>query len=260
MKILMIGDVSSCVGRDALFEYSERGFLGADIVIANVENAAHGRGVTRGVYAELERTGVHGYTLGNHIWDCSDINYIFRFNDNIIRPYNLEGDVPGNGCMILKSASGIRVGVISLIGRVNVTMPLSQNPFLAADRAIEKLRGSCDVIAVDFHAEATSEKLSLGYYLDGRVGIVAGTHTHVQTADAHVMPKGTGYITDLGMTGPAVSVLGMDRKTVIERFCKNIPRRLEPATGSGQFCACMFDIDENTGLARGATPIFDRFN
>lgn len=258
MKILMIGDVSSRVGRDALFEFSERGFFGADLVIANAENAAHGRGVTRNVFDELSRTGVDGFTLGNHIWDSSEIINILRYNDNIIRPYNLEGELPGEGYMILKTASGIRVGVLNLIGRVNISMPLSANPFLAADRALEKMRGKCDVIAVDFHAEATSEKLALGYYLDGRVGIVAGTHTHVQTADAHIMPKGTGYITDLGMTGPAISVLGMDRKNVIDRFCTNIPRRLDPATGRGQFCGCLFEISEKTGLATEVRPIFEK--
>lgn len=256
MKILMIGDVSSCVGRDALFEYSERGFLGADIVIANVENAAHGRGVTRGVYAELERTGVHGYTLGNHIWDCSDINHIFRFNDNIIRPYNLEGDVPGNGCMILKSASGIRVGVISLIGRVNVTMPLSQNPFLAADRAIEKLRGRCDVIAVDFHAEATSEKRALGFYLDGKISALFGTHTHVQTADSQILKNGTGYITDLGMTGPANSCLGVKTEIIIDRLKNGGAARFEQADGRKMLNGCIFEIDRASGKAVGAERIY----
>jgi len=257
MKILFIGDVFGRIGRDMLFEQSEKGFFGADIVIANAENAAHGRGITKQVYEELLKTGVDGFTMGNHTWDCPDALKILKYNDNIIRPYNLEGDVPGSGTMIVKAKNGVSIGVINLLGRVDIQPP-SANPFLAADRAIEEIKNKCDIIAVDFHAEATSEKQALGYYLDSRVSILCGTHTHVQTADEEILPGGCGYITDLGMTGPSVSVLGMDKNIVIDRFLNGLPKRFEPATGRGQFSACLFDIDENTAKCVGIERIFIR--
>lgn len=257
MKLLMIGDIFGRIGRDMLFEQAENGFFGADLVIANAENAAHGRGVTKSVYDELCRTGVDGFTLGNHIWDCPDISAILRYNDNIIRPFNFEGRIPGCGTMLLKAKNGSRVGVISLIGNVNIINPAT-NPFLAADRAIEQLKSKCDYIAVDFHAEATSEKQALGYYLDGRVSVVAGTHTHIQTADEQLLPHGTGYITDLGMTGPAVSVLGMEKNTVIQRFVSGMPKRMEPATGAGQFSAVLFELDDTSKKAVSAKRIYIR--
>ncbi len=246
MKVLFIGDVFGRVGRDMLFEYSERGFFGADAVFANIENAAHGRGVTKPVFDEIEKCGIDGYTLGNHIWDCSDIINVFRYNDKIIRPYNLEGDLAGNGTAIIKAKNGVKIGLLNLLGRVGMPNP-STNPFLAADRAIEYLTPKCDFIVVDFHAEATSEKLALGHYLDGRTAIVVGTHTHIQTADEAVLPKGTGYITDLGMTGPSASIIGMDKNLVLTSFITGIPKRLEPATGKGQFNAAMFEVDEASG-------------
>ncbi len=246
MKVLMIGDVFGRVGRDMLFEYAERGFFGADAVIANIENAAHGRGVTKPVYDEISRIGIDCFTLGNHVWNCPDIVNVFRYNDNIIRPYNFEGDVPGEGIVVFKAKNGIRIGVINLLGRVSV-QPFSSNPFLSADDAIKKLKDKCDIIAVDFHAEATSEKQAMGYYLDGRVSIVAGTHTHVQTADEHILPSGTGYITDLGMTGPKVSILGMDKNIILDSFVKGFSKRFEPATGTGQFNAALFEVDETSG-------------
>ncbi len=246
MKFLMIGDVFGRIGRDMLFEYSERGFFGADAVIANIENAAHGRGVTKSVFEEIEKCGIDAYTLGNHIWDSSDILNVFRYNDKLVRPYNLEGDLAGKGTYVFKAKNGVRIGVINLLGRVGIPSNAT-NPFLAADRAIEEIKERCDFIAVDFHAEATSEKQSMGYYLDGKAAIVAGTHTHIQTADEVILPNGTGYITDLGMTGPSVSVIGMDKQLVLNTFVTGIPKRLEPATGKGQFCAAMFEVDENTG-------------
>lgn len=257
MKILLIGDVFGRVGRDMLFEQYDRGYFGADVVIANAENAAHGRGITKQVFDELLKTGVDGFTMGNHTWDCPDALKILKFNDNIVRPYNLEGNVPGSGTMIITAKNGVKIGVLNLLGRVNVQPP-SANPFLTSESAIEALKKKCDIIVVDFHAEATSEKLALGYYLDGKVSIVAGTHTHVQTADEQILPGGTGYITDLGMTGPAVSVLGMDKNIIIDRFVNALPKRFEPANGSGQFSACMFEIDETTGKCIDVNRIFIR--
>lgn len=254
MKLLVIGDVFGRVGRDMLFEYAERGFFAADAVVANIENAAHGRGVTKTVYEELSRLDIDAFTLGNHVWNCPDIVNVFRYNDNIVRPYNFEGDVPGEGTAVVKTKSGVRLGVINLLGRVGV-QPYSTNPFLAADKAIEEIKDKCDIILVDFHAEATSEKVAMGYYLDGRVAAVVGTHTHIQTADEKILPNGTGYITDLGMTGPAVSVLGMDKKIIIDGFVTGISKRFEPATGKGQFNAVMLEIDERSGKTVGIERI-----
>ncbi len=245
MKVLMIGDVFGRIGRDMLFEYAERGFFGADFVIANIENAAHGRGVTKQVFDELKRLPIDVFTLGNHIWDCPDIQNILKYNDNVIRPDNLEGELPGSGYTITKTKDGVKIGVINLLGRVNVT-PYSKNPFLHADSVIDRIKDKCDLIFVDFHAEATSEKLAMGYHLDGKVTAVSGTHTHVQTADETILPGGTGYITDLGMTGPAVSVLGMDKNIIVNNFKGEIPKRYEPANGKGQFNAVLFDIDMDT--------------
>ncbi len=257
MKILMIGDVFGRVGRDMLFEYSERGFFGADAVIANIENAAHGRGVTKAVFEEIEKCGIDAYTLGNHIWDASDILNVFRYHDKIIRPYNLEGDLAGRGSYVMTAKNGVKIGVLNLLGRVNIPNQVT-SPFLAADKAIEELKGKCDFIVVDFHAEATSEKQAMGYYLDGRAAIVVGTHTHIQTADEQILAGGTGYITDLGMTGPSVSVIGMDKHNVMQTFVTGIPKRLEPATGKGQFNAAMFEVDEQTGKVVGIERINKR--
>lgn len=257
MKILMIGDVFGRVGRDMLFNYSERGFFGADLVIANAENSAHGHGVTRAVYDELCKSGADGFTLGNHTWDCRDIITIMHHKDNIIRPYNYEGSVPGSGTMVLKAKNGVKVGVLNLMGMIGMNTNVA-NPFHAADRAIEHLRDRCDIIVVDFHAEATSEKQALGYYLDGRVSVVVGTHTHIQTADEQILAGGTGYITDLGMTGPAVSVLGVEKNIIINRFLNGLPSKFEPATGDGQFSAALFDIDEQTKKTTSVTRIFER--
>ncbi len=246
MKILMIGDVFGRVGRDMLFEYSERGFFGADCVIANVENSAHGRGVTMHVFDELEKCGIDAYTLGNHIWDSSDILNVFRYNDKIIRPYNLEGDLAGKGSYIINAKNGVKIGLINLLGKVNIPNQTT-SPFLAADRAIGEIKDKCDFIAVDFHAEATSEKQAMGYHLDGKVAILVGTHTHIQTADEKILPNGTGYITDLGMTGPCDSVIGMDKHNVMQTFVTGIPKRLEPAVGKGQFNGAIFEVCEKTG-------------
>lgn len=242
MKILTIGDIVSQTGRQMVFEVLELLRPTVDLVVANAENAAHGRGMTRPVYDELVRSGIDVFTLGNHTWGCPDIVNVLKYNDNIIRPANYEGDCPGKGMAVAKTRSGVKVGVINLIGRTY--MQPAENPFFAADKCINELKNKTDIILVDFHAEATSEKISLGYYLDGRVSAVFGTHTHVQTADDTILPKGTGYITDLGMTGPVCSVLGMKKDIIIQRFLDGRPQKFDVADGRGQFCGCIFEIDE----------------
>lgn len=245
MKILCIGDVFGRVGRDLLFSYLDRYASDIDLVIANGENAAHGRGITKNVYDELKKAGVDAITLGNHTWGCPDVVNLLKHEDDIIRPANFDKSCPGEGSMIIKAKNGKNVGIINLIGRVY--MEPCDSPFNAVDAEIEKIKDKCDIIIVDIHAEATSEKLALGFYLDGRVSAVFGTHTHIQTADETILPKGTGYITDLGMTGVIHSILGVDKNIIIKKFIDGIPQRFEPATGQGRFCGCVFEIDENTG-------------
>lgn len=254
MKILAIGDVVSQTGRKMIFEVLELLRPTVDLVIANCENAAHGKGITFPVYNELSRSGIDIFTLGNHTWGCPDIVNVLKYNDNIIRPANFEGDCPGNGYAIATAANGYKVGVINLIGRTY--MQPAANPFFTADKCIKVLSEKTNIILVDFHAEATSEKTALGYYLDGRVSAVFGTHTHVQTADDAILPKGTGYITDLGMTGPVCSVLGTNKDIVIQRFLDGRPQKFEVTSGRGQFCGCIFEIDEKTGKTISTERVF----
>ncbi len=245
MKILTIGDIFGRVGRNTVEEELERMRGKYDFIIANAENASHGRGMSKPVYEQLSYAGIDVFTLGNHAWGCPDIATVMRYNDNVVRPANFEGSVPGKGSTIVTAKNGIKVGVINLIGRTYM-QGAAESPFFAADRELERIKAYADLIFVDFHAEATSEKIALGYYLDGRVTAVFGTHTHVQTADSKIMPKGTGYISDLGMTGPAVSVLGLEKQTIIDRFLNSMPQKFTVANSRGQFCAAMFEIDDAT--------------
>lgn len=256
MKILCIGDIVGRTGRDMVFDYMER--LPADIglVVANGENAAHGRGMSKPVYEELKKAGIDGFTLGNHTWGCPDIVKVLQYNDDVVRPANFGAKVPGAGSMVLRAKNGVSVGIINIIGRTY--MQPADCPFEAVDAAIERLQKQADILLVDFHAEATSEKIAMGYYLDGRVSAVFGTHTHVQTADETVLPRGTGYISDLGMTGPVHSVLGMEKTRVIDRFVTGMPQKFEVASGAGQFCGCIFEIDEQSGKTRNVERIFIR--
>ena len=216
MKVLCIGDIVGRVGRDMVFSYLDKAQYDYDLIIANGENAAHGRGITKPVYEELKRAGIDGITLGNHAWGCPDVVKVLEYNDDIIRPANFDSGCPGIGSMVLKVKNGIEVGIINLIGRVY--MQPAESPFTMVEPIIEKLKKRTNIIIVDFHAEATSEKVAMGYFLDGKVSVVFGTHTHVQTADDTILPGGTGYITDLGMCGPVHSVLGVEKNTVIKRF------------------------------------------
>lgn len=258
MKILTIGDIFGRVGRDSVFEALENLRDKVDFIIANAENAAHGKGLTRPVFGQLKNAGIHAFTTGNHVWGCPDIESVMRYNDEVIRPANFEGDVPGKGSIIMTAKNGVRIGIINLIGRTYMQC-VASSPFFAADNEIEAMKDKADIILVDFHAEATSEKMALGYYLDGRVSAVFGTHTHVQTADEKILPCGTGFITDLGMTGPSCSVLGVDKNTIVQRFLNGMPQKFTVATGKGQFCGAIFDIDETTGKTIGIERIYKEF-
>ena len=247
MKVLCVGDVVSRVGREMLFKYVEelKYTKGVDFVIVNGENSSHGRGMSRSAYNEMKRAGADVFTTGNHVWGVKEIVSLMEEEGDVIRPANWQGNPPGTGSVVIDSKSGVKVGVINIIGQVNM-LPCN-SPFEAVEREIERLKEKTPIIFVDFHAEVTSEKVAMGYFLDGKVSVVFGTHTHIQTADAKILDGGTGYITDLGMTGPADSVLGMNKTIIVNRFVSGTPQKFEIATGKGQFCGCIFTVCETTG-------------
>ena len=244
MKILCIGDIVARPGRDIVFSYLDSRRYDYDLIIANGENAAHGRGITMPVYEELKRAGIDAVTMGNHTWGCGDGAKVLEYNDDIIRPLNFDKGCPGEGSMVIKARNGVNVGIINLIGRVY--MQPADSPFTMVEAEIEKLKKKTDIIIVDFHAEATSEKIAMGFFLDSKVSAVFGTHTHVQTADERILPGGTGYMTDLGMTGVINSVLGMDKDIIVKKFLNNMPSKFEAAQGKSRLCGCIFEIDEKT--------------
>ncbi len=213
-----------------------------DFVIANGENAAGGSGVTPAVFRELISTGINVVTTGNHIWSNKDIHEIIESEKALLRPANYPAGVRGYGYNIF-TVKGISICVINLMGRVNV---LSIDcPFRKFDEIYREVQNKADIVIVDFHAEATSEKRAMGWYLDGRASLVFGTHTHVQTADEEILPGGTGYITDLGMTGPFDSVIGMDKTESIERFLTQIKPRFKVATGQSRINGIIADISRD---------------
>lgn len=256
MKILCIGDVVSRIGRDMLFKYVDdlRYSCNIDFVIANGENSNHGRGMTRSCYNEMMRAGVDFFTLGNHTWGAKEIIDILKNESNVIRPLNFPGRTPGRGSAVVTLDSGVKIAVMNLIGQTN--MAPCNSPFEAADREVERLRKITPIIFVDFHAEVTSEKVAMGHYLSGRASAVFGTHTHIQTSDSKILSGRTGYITDLGMTGPSDSILGMNKNIIINRFLTGMPQKFEIAAGKGQFCGCVFTIDEISGKCTDVERIY----
>lgn len=248
MRVLFIGDIVGKTGRGAV-----RALLPliinkykVDLVIANAENAAGGFGITEKVASELFSYGINVLTSGNHIWDKKEsIPYIGK-ESRIIRPLNYPPGVPGFGS-ITWVVRDRKIGIINLSGRV--FMSNIDCPFRVGLSEIERLREETNIIIVDFHAEATSEKIAFGYYVDGRVSAVIGTHTHVQTADERILPKGTAYITDVGMTGPSDSVIGIDKEQIIERFLLQMPKKFETAKGNGIFSAVVVEINDDSGKA-----------
>ena len=254
MKILCIGDVYGAVGRSVLEEHLRELIdeHSADFTVINGENLAHGRGISRKTYDEVMSYGVDAFTLGNHTWDCKDAEALLTYKKNIVRPANFSRSCPGRGSCVLTSKTGEKLGILNLEGRVY--MDPCNSPFEAASREIEHLKKETNTIIVDFHAEATSEKEAMGWFLDGRVSAVYGTHTHIQTADDSILPGGTAYITDIGMTGAVYSILGAERQPAIQKFLTGMPKRLVPADGRGRLCGCVFDID-NSGAAVGIERI-----
>ena len=247
MKILFIGDIVGKPGRKAVQTLLPGivGNHGVDMVIANCENAAGGFGVTRKVLDELYESEIDVMTSGNHIWDKKDIDDLIDDYETLLRPANYPAGTPGRGSVIVQTSSGISLGVLNLEGRVFMK-PLDC-PFRVAEREIDALKEKTDIILVDIHAEATSEKEALGWFLDGRVSAVVGTHTHVQTADERVLPGGTAYITDAGMTGSFDSVLGIKKEVALDRFLTLLPNRYDVAKGDVRMQGVLIDIDNTTG-------------
>ena len=248
VTVLCIGDVFGEPGRRALAHFLPklRAELEVDLVVANVENAAAGFGVTPALARGFLDGGVDVMTSGNHVWDRREIvEYIVKEN-LLLRPANYPRGTPGVGSVVVK-AGAHRVGVLNLQGRVFMT-PIDC-PFLAADAELERLRGETALIVVDMHAEATSEKQAIGWYLDGRVSAVVGSHSHVQTADERILPQGTAYLTDLGITGPFDSVIGVEKELAIQRFLTGMPNRFEPARGRARVQGAVVRIDPESGHA-----------
>lgn len=250
MKLLFIGDVVGKPGRRALRELLPRVIHQHDIdlVVANVENAAGGFGVTRSVVEEIYESRVDVLTTGNHIWDKKEVMEFIEEYETLLRPANYPVGTPGKGTVLLPVRNGSRAAVINLSGRV--FMRPVDCPFRVAELEIHTLKQKTKMIIVDMHAEATSEKQALGWFLDGEVSAVIGTHTHVQTADETILPKGTAYITDVGMTGPFDSVIGVEKETVIDRFLTCRPNKFEVAKGDVRLQGVVVDIDPETGSAR----------
>lgn len=258
MKILFVGDVVGRPGRNAL---SIR--LGrlvdrheVDLVVVNGENAAAGFGLTLDILREFFDLGVDVITSGNHIWDKKEIFEHLDREHRLLRPANYPPGLPGRGSGVYSTSAGIPVGVINLEGRV--FMNNLECPFRCADALVADLRRQTPVILVDFHAEATSEKVALGHYLDGRVSAVVGTHTHIQTADEQILPGGTAYLTDAGMTGSLDAVIGIRKELAIERFLTQLPVRFEVAKKDPVLCGILFTIDEETGRAQAVQRIFEK--
>lgn len=248
MKILLIGDIFGECGMSYL-KYALKDIVDkthADVVIANAENASGGNGLSYSDYDTLMNIGVDAITMGNHTFGRKDILKIFENEHNIIRPVNYPEGTPGKGSVII-NRFGKRIAVINAMGRVNVMN--IDCPFRATESEIEKLRDNADIIIVDFHADATSEKRAMGFYLDGKATCVFGTHTHVQTADACILPKGTAYITDIGMTGAIDSVLGIKKDIIIDRFISSMPQKFEHADGKAKLCGALLTIDDSTNKA-----------
>jgi hypothetical protein len=254
MNLLFVGDIFASGGRRIVAENLQSIISREeiDLAIANVENAAGGFGVTPLVAQELFSYGLDVLTSGNHIWDKKEIYEYLPHEPRLLRPANYPDGLPGSGLYTCKSRRGVPCAVINLQGRTH--MPATECPFRTADRVLAALDAEVKVRLVDFHAEMTSEKMAMGWYLDGRVSAVVGTHTHIATADTRILPKGTAYQTDVGMTGPYTSVIGVERETIIRRFLTSIPIRMEAAKGGVELHAVIVEVDESTGRARSVKP------
>jgi hypothetical protein len=255
MNILFIGDVVGNPGREAIKSLLPglRKEFDLDFVVVNAENAAGGSGITAKIAQELFDCSVDVLTSGDHIWKKKEIFELIKTERRILRPNNFPSTAPGAGYNVFTSSKGQKVGVICVLGRV--FMDALECPFKTTMAAVEAITKETNVILVDIHAEATSEKVALGWYLQGKVSAVLGTHTHIQTADERILPEGTAYLTDAGMTGPYDSVIGRRVEDVMERFLTHVPVRFEVAEGNVQLCGAVVEIDERTGHAQKITRL-----
>lgn len=247
MKVLIIGDIVGSPGRDAVRDIVPKlkSKEGIDFVIANAENAAGGTGITPRVALDLFNSGCDVLTSGDHIWRRREVLEIINSDDRLLRPLNLPVSSPGRGYGLYKTSFGV-VGVVSLLGQVFINA-MTSSAFIAIRDVIPILKKETNVIIIDFHAEATSEKIAMSWFLDGEVSCVAGSHTHVQTADERILPKGSAYITDIGMTGPHDSVIGRNKEKIIERFLTGMPVRFELGSQDIRLQGVIVEIDEKTG-------------
>ena len=260
IKILFIGDIVGSPGRAAvkalLPSLKQRHSI--DVVVANAENAAGGSGITPRVARDLFQSGCDVLTSGDHVWKRAEVIELLQKEPNILRPANFPKITPGQGSVVFESAKGHKVGVVCILGNVFIDA-LVESSFHAAEEEVKKLKQQTPIILVDIHAEATSEKVALGWFLDGSVSCVLGTHTHIQTADERILPKGTAYLTDVGMTGPYDSVIGRKKDKIIERFLTGMPMRFELGTDDIALCAALIEIDEKTGRALKISRINEKF-
>jgi metallophosphoesterase (TIGR00282 family) len=247
MNILFIGDIFASAGRGIVADKLHYiiSTENIDLAIANCENAAGGFGVTPLIAEELLKLGLHVLTSGNHIWDKREILEYFPHQPKLLRPANYSEDLPGKGWIVVKARNGVECAVINLQGRAH--MPATDCPFRKADQILAAIPAKIKVRFVDFHAELTSEKVAMGWYLDGRASVMVGTHTHVPTADTRILPGGTGYQTDAGMTGPYNSVIGVDKEIILRKFLTSMPVRMEAARGGVELHGVIADVDESTG-------------
>ena len=258
VKILYIGDVVGQPGRRALHQrleaVTDREMV--DFTIVNVENAAGGFGVTEAIIEELSELPIHAYTSGNHIWDKKEFVDNYEHYPQVIRPANYPAGNPGKGWVVRQTAAGVNVAVLQLMG--NIFMPPCDNPFHCADRELKEVSAAAKIIVVDIHGEASSEKQAMGRYLDGRVSAVLGTHTHVPTADERILPNGTAFQTDVGMSGAYDSVIGFRPDEALHRFLMNTPKKLEVAKKDIRLSGTLVEVDEQTGRASRIVRIHEK--
>lgn len=260
MFVIFIGDVMGKPGRRIIKERLPeiRRRTGAELVIANGENATEGFGIVPAHINELCASGVDVVTLGDHVWDRREILGKIDGEPRVLRPLNYPHGAPGRGSAVVRTSGGLKAGIMNVQGRVFMQKQVLEDPFRAADLELEALRRETPVVLAEIHAEATSEKQAFGWHLAGRAGAVVGTHTHVQTADERILPGGTAYITDAGMTGPVDSVIGMKPEISIAKFMTQTPGKWQVADGPVELCGVLVEIDEKTGLALSIERIRER--
>ena len=259
MRLIFLGDVVGKSGRDAVYEQLPimRERYKPDLVVVNGENAAHGFGITEDIYLKLREAGADVVTLGNHSFDQKEALIFIERERNLLRPINWPAGCPGRGAQLVETAKGQRVLVLQAMGRVMIE-PQLDDPFPAVLREIEqcKLGRDADAILIDLHAEASSEKMAMGHFVDGRASLVVGTHTHTPTADHQILPGGTAYMTDAGMCGDYDSIIGMAKEEPLQRFLRKLPiERMKPAEGPATVCGVAVETDDRTGLAVMVAPI-----